>query len=648
MNMLTRFSSVPAKYWFRSISFALILGLLIAWPSASIVAQEEDDIPERPPTEELLPETTVAFVQVDNFQDMIEKFRNSGAGKLYEDESIAALTQGMWSEVENAYNDVKDDVGLELEDITSLPQGEMTFAVIAPRRKNPEFFMLLELNNEDQALDRVLNRGREILEEEEGQEITTETSDDGFEFKKFRIDDRTVKFFQRDGLLVGCTSEDELNAFIDRWMGREVKKVRPLTANRKFVTIMNRCLGTDELKPEARFFVDPIQLAKSATRGNFAAQATINFLPLLGLDGLLGIGGSMLLDEKEFDSVVHGHVLLSNPRGGIFEMIALKPTDYEPEAWVPDDVVNYWTTSWDFDKMLSELTKMIETAQGEGVVDEFIENNINSELQIDLREDLIAQLDGRVTFTQWIQPPAKINSTITLIGIGFRDAEKARELVAKLVDRSNRDLDEDEDPRIVESEYRGVAIWSEPTSRTNRRQERMREFRDRRRQRRLEQGAEPQEDRVELDLQTQTPALAIVGNTLLVTPQSRQFLERAIDTQLGNIPSLRDDDEYLAIEKQMRKLLKNESPCALFFQNPEPQMQLMMDLVNSDNTQKFITQAAEGNKYLTGFKQQLDENPLPDFDKVKQYFTKTGGFATTDDTGYHFLFFNLRPKDEQE
>ena len=92
---------------------------------------------------------------------------------------------------------------------------------------------------------------------------------------------------------------------------------------------MNRCLGNNELEPEARFFIDPIGLTRSATRGNFAAQAAINFLPIIGLDGLLGVGGSMLLSEDDFESVVHGHILLSNPRKGILEMLALKPTDYQ-------------------------------------------------------------------------------------------------------------------------------------------------------------------------------------------------------------------------------------------------------------------------------------------------------------------------------
>ena len=50
---------------------------------------------------------------------------------------------------------------------------------------------------------------------------------------------------------------------------------------------MNRCRGSKDLKPEARFFVDPIELAKSATRGDAGSQLVINFLPVFGLDGVV-------------------------------------------------------------------------------------------------------------------------------------------------------------------------------------------------------------------------------------------------------------------------------------------------------------------------------------------------------------------------
>ena len=175
-----------------------LLGFTLIVPLAA--ATQEDDIPDRPATENLLPETVVVFVQVDNYREMAEKFRQSAGGQMMQDESVAPLVDGLWEEARSAYDEnARDEVGLELNDLTSLPEGELTFAVIAPRRKNPEFFMLLELNNENERLDKVLNRGRELVEEESGEAIETESTEDGFEIEKFRADDRIVPFLPAQG-----------------------------------------------------------------------------------------------------------------------------------------------------------------------------------------------------------------------------------------------------------------------------------------------------------------------------------------------------------------------------------------------------------------------------------------------------------------
>ncbi len=607
--------------------------LSIAGLSANLFGQDQPA--ERPPTQDLLPETTVAFFQIDNFRDLVVKMNESSMGQFAQDEAVAPLLAGLWDEAKTAYDDVKDQVGVSLEDLQSLPAGEMTFAVISPRRKKPEFLLVFELDDENEAVDRVLNRGRELIQEG-GEEITSEESDDGIEFESFMVDDKKVKFFRKDGLMVGSSSEEELDAFIDRWMGREVEKVRPLSANRKFVTIMNRCVGTKDLKPEARFFIDPIAFAKSATQGNFGAQAAINFLPILGLDGLLGFGGSMILTEDEFESVLHAHLLLASPRKGLFEMVALKPTNYEPESWLPADTMVYATTSWDIDKMLAEVSKMVDMYMGEeGTVDEWIENNINAEVGFDLKADVLEHLTGRLTFLQWLEKPVRFNSQVAMFAFGIKDGnveafEKSLEQVVSRINSENEG-EEDADDRLIETDYKGIRIWSTDSTRTK-------EQFDRQRERRIERG------QPDIDVNIPEPCFAIVGNSLLISVQSRKFMEHAIDAEQGDVPSLNADPTYQVVAEKMTRLLKTDMPCAMSYSNPEDSMRFMFDLLKTDSVNGMISSGAEGNKYIAGIKNRLDKNPLPDFDDIKKYFKPSGSFATTDDTGYHFLIFGLREK----
>lgn len=614
---------------FFALLFSLLLG--VPWATAS---PQEDAIPERPNTEALLPETTVAVVQIPNFRDAWEKSKKSQGGQFWQDEEIAPLVSGLWQEAELAYEDVKADVGLELSDFTSLPDGEMTFAVIGPRRKNPEFLLMLELSEDDGALDRVLDRGRELIKQE-GSELEESTSDDGFDIESFNLEGgRRVYFFRRDGFVIGCTSEDELNDLIDRWMGREVKKTRPLSANRKYVTIMNRCNGTDDLQAEFKFFVDPIALAKSSFRGNAGAQFAINLLPLLGLDNLSGVGGAYYLDEEDYDIVAHIHVLIANPRTGIFALLAFKPTDYEPDSFIPNDVVNHGMISIDAQEAYAELTKIVDSFNEDGFFEKAVQSNINDEIGIELKEDLIDAMDGRITFAQWIEKPVVAQSAVVAFAFKLKEPEKFESFMQKLLVKAEEDFspatDEEgnevggEELPFVGRDYLGVTVYGEPRSTIERRKERFNR-----------RGGG-------MTIKFESPSMAIIGDSFVISVNSYKLLEKMIETHQGENPSLRDDEDYIRLVDESRKLLKNELPIGNFYSNPEGFVEWMMDLVKSENMQQVMGKAAESSKYAAGFKKRLDENPLPEMGRLRKYFAKSGGFVTDDDTGLHLLQFTMK------
>ena len=71
-----------------------------------------------------------------------------------------------------------------------------------------------------------------------------------------------------------------------------------------------------------------------------------------------------------------------------------------------------------------------------------------------------------------------------------------------------------------------------------------------------------------------------------------------------------------------------------------------MELANTDQTKEVLDSAAENNKYLSGLKQRLEENPLPEFEQLEKYFSQSGGYMSDDDTGLHMLFFTLKSDEE--
>ena len=626
------------------LSSALVVAVLTLPICSAFASPQEDSIPERPKTEMILPETTVALVQLPDFQAAVEKMRETGAGKMMADDAVASLVDGLWQEAESAYDDVKEDVGVELSDLTALPDGEITFAVIAPRRSNPEYMIIMDLNEEEGALDRVMERGREMLlqdEEVEGDEDSL--NEDGFQIESFKADGKRVHFFRHENTIVASTSVSELDDLIERWLGREVEKTRPLASNRKFVTIMKRCTSPQDLEPEFRFFVDPIAVAKSSTRGNAAARFTINLLPLLGFDSLSAIGGALFLDEEEYESVMHAHVLLTNPRTGIFALLAFRPTEYEPEEFIPQSAVNHMMVSLDAPKAYAELTKIVDSFMSPGDFENVVDKNVNQELGLDLKQDIIDSIDGRITFFQWIEEPAFLNGTRSCIAFRLKDPENFEMLMDKMTERLNDDFGGN-DESIEKRDYRDVTIYAEPRAKVEERNERMKKRLGRRRS--GKRRAITSEPEVRMERRVESPQLAIFCDCLVVSLDSNNLMQTMIDTFQGEGDRLVDDHNYARIVDESRRLLSNELPMANFYSDPKRQLKWLLELANTDQTKEVLDSAAENNKYLSGLKQRLEENPLPEFEQLEKYFSQSGGYMSDDDTGLHMLFFTLKSDEE--
>ncbi len=626
---------------FGSLRSFLKLAWVIAISSAlfgmSAVAQD------RPSTDDLLPETTVVFVQIDNWRDFAEKFRQASLGRLLDDERIAPIFGNIRDEVQDTYfsKDLEENLSVGLEGLINLPQGEITFAIVAPRRKSPEYIVIVQTDPESETPDQILTRFRQGLVEERGGGASVAENDDGFEIETFsNSNGDKFKYFRKDGLFVGSTSEEELDHLIDRWMGRTVEKIRPLSQNRKFITILNRCRGSKDLKPEARFFFDPIEYTKSSTRGDVGSQFLLTLLPVLGLDGLLGVGGSILLSEDEFQSLVHAHVLLAEPRKGVFQAFALRPTDYRPEPWMPADTVSYLTTSWDFQQMLAELTKMIEFFQPEGTVDKFFEEGLDNESGLDFREEVIANFTGRVTWAK-IDPKIRRDGSNLIFAFEVNDHAKMEFTLKAMFEGMNKRMREragvemeDYWREFSHKDHLIVSILMES-------EESRKMSREYHNQWRREQGMRVYETEFELD--PFAPSFAVVDNYLVYSSRSRRAVERMIDTLQGDAESLRQNDDFKRLADKMTRSLKSDMPSAVFYTNPRPLFRWIFDTLRNENNQAAIAERADEVEFLRRIKNVYDKHPLPDFSEIEHYFQPQGGFMTSDDTGLHFMFFEVRP-----
>ena len=612
----------------------IFLALLLA-PMSSAVAQRN---PDRPNIEDLLPETTVAFVQIPDVRDLIEKTKDSAGMQMLKDEEVAPMYERMIEEGRTAYGKVEEQVGLSLDELQSIPSGEMVFCTIAPRRKNPAFMFILEVGEDNDAAEKALGVARDKLVEA-GNTAEDEELESGVSVEKLSIDGMIWFKAQREGLVIACSNEKVLNDFFLRWDGEEVKKVRPLSKNRKFITIMNRCRSKKELPSDVRFFVDPIGIFKSAGRGNVQMQLAIAFLPSLGLDSLLGVGGSMIFGDDEYETIAHGHLLLSSPRKGVTKVISLKPGDYEPESWMPFDAHSYTTTSWDVPQMYNEIRGLVDLTMDEGAFDNMVQENIDDRLEMSLEEDILSQFSGRISFGQVTSVPGKLNSASWIVGLGLNNAKDATEMGEKLVDFLNENGLEGS---IEKTEYEGIVNWAVSESAIEAQNERRMERRRERNRRRGREEDDMEEMRATVRLPR--PTFAIIDNTLVITDSIEAF-EKAVATHKGESESLKNDAGFVKMADQMTRLLGTDMPVALSYNQPKYTFQSFLEYGNADSTKALLSSQAENSddgSFWKVLKGVMDDHELPSSETLSKYIAPQGWFATSDDTGYHFLWFQER------
>ncbi len=610
----------------RSLMLGLTIATLQSWFVAAAAAQQ------RPKAVDLLPEKTVLYVQLDDVKQFIQDMSASGFGQMLQDERIAPFVTELYGEAKAAYQDIEEQVGVSFDELESLPQGEICFAIVTPRRDDPAFVLVIDVNAETGAAQKLIDRGTSLAE---GEGAVTEVQEQmGLQIHSVvESGDEQVHYVLHEGTFIAATNPTVLSEMLIRWKGEPDSEDRSLAENRKFVTIMNKCRSTEDLPMAMSFFVDPIAMVRGFTRGDLGTRAMLAALPVLGLDGLLAVGGASVFNEQGYESVFHLHVLLANPRAGIFEMIALKPGQYEPEPWVPDDVVTYVTSSWDIRKFMVELEKIVDTFGGEGFMQSQIDNNVNEELGINLQTDLIENLEGRITYIQWIADPPRFNSQINGLGVRVNDVEKASNLIESLLARVDENRDD-----IVQSTYEGIDYWHSARAFGP-------DERDQEEALRRTSGADADEDlSANIALRPVQPCFGFVGDNFILT-ESKAFFERVIRTYNGDEPKLADDELFRRTTEEMVRLLDTGLPSVTMYQRPDLAFRMWFDLLKTENTQSLLARGADQNKYVRGLKRVVDENPLPEFDEVKHYFAPSGAFIVNDETGFHLLAFQFKPED---
>jgi hypothetical protein len=566
---------------------------------------------QRPIAPKLLPEQTLVYFRIANAPELIEKFQQTATGKIAKDEQLKPLLGSLWQIAVDAFQKAEQEVGVGLNELLKIPQGEVCIAVVAPEQGAPRSVAWIDCGDKIITAEKLLDRGEKELTDRgaaRNVEVLGDVELVSIEVPNAR--DRKIAYFIREQTLVISSDVDLAKQVLAQMRGEETEDTVTLADNRKFTSIMSRSLGTKGEEPQVTWFVDPMELVRRLGRGNASAQTGLAIVSGLGLDGIKGLGGSLAFATEEYDGIFHSHILLENPRKGVVEALALQPGDIDPEPWVPADVESYITMNWDVNKTYAEVVRLYELFRGgEGTWKSQVLASITDRVGIDLEKDLIGGVSGRFSMITWMEKPARINSQSTLIAIKLNDAAVSRKVLDRLIERFP--------DRTTKKSYGGITYHEAPLDRNR---------------------PQPLSEEV---FRPQVGCIAVMDDYLVLT-NNPKLLQQAIITKSDPSRNLATELDYKIIASKIKRHLGESQAGLIAFSRPEEGMRQLYDLASSQVVRGGLKTQIGENKFFKGVDDALTANPLPPFSVLAQYLAPSGALLTNDETGFHYMAFSLK------
>lgn len=624
----------------RNARFRLVLPVALGLSLfASTLRGETGEIPGAP---HLLPEDTLAYFRLDNADEYREDMSNSSVGKMLADPAMRPLAGDVYRTMAELFEQFGSAVGLSLDELLAIPSGQVAAAAMPGNLSDREEEMLQQEEGADddspEAIRRRIARKRrqqnaiagvfmidagdnvdnllglvEKLEERitQGGYVRRTTEIEGTTLVRLlppRPGRPEIEYFERSHNIVFGIGHDTASKVLDHWLDRSDEST--LADRTDFASVMSRCVGAEETRPQVTFFLDPYHLVERLVKRGGAAALVWPIVEELGISKVRGIGGSVFSGGEVFEGIMHMHVLIDPPRDGFFGVLRPEQGDSMPPKWVPADVAAYTSIHWDFQTTYENLDKVLEKFQGEEPLRRFIEDPAKQRLGISFREEIIDNLTGRYASAGWIEPPVKLNSQAQAYALELKDPLEAKSTIAKLRERRPNDLQ-------VESIGGTVVYFAKRSRREN----------------------------MPAGLRTPEPGLMILGDWIIFS-DSREFLTRITRANNDAMPRLLNVPEYELVTSELGGKLDGEKPFMVSFMRGADYMRQMYELARSPDTRKFLRRAAENNPVAAKVVAMLDRNEMPDFEQFEKYYAPSGTFAYDEPGGIHLGSFTLRAEIE--
>lgn len=586
---------------------------------------------DRPDIGMLLPEDTSLLISIPDAQRFLRAVDNTTYADLLHDKRVQPLLRRVWEIIQEPRQQFEERLGMSLSELAELPQGAINFALFSLGDPAPAAVLMVDVGKDAKSVAPLLER----------LELELLNTGAGFEQRQvrgsvasvFRFEDdppREMTISLRDRTLLLTTGVVALEEVLKRWDGDREDGVLEKSNNYVETLRYSRVQGANSTHAFA--YLQPLELYRGLIVDNLAAQASMVFVPLLGLDGVRGIGGNLIFHQRPFDSVLHLHLLLDKERRGVVKALDFGEADLVPEPWVSDDVVQYQTMHWNVKKTLAVVRDTLADFQGEGVFETFVTGRVSDALGIDFERDFVSALTGDFVRLSWIleaeaptgdleqDAASELQREAWAIAMRVKDAEQFEGIVHRMADNWGE--------RVKREEFDEAIVYSSnPVV--------------------VDEGDEDGERRARRRRRRRGPPSGCFGliSNYLVVADRVEAVQRMIDSLDRGSP-LADSPIFESAVKAAKGNFGGGYPASLSFTRNDLVMEFRWSLLRSELLRLQLRQWFEGNDFVLELVDALEQHPLPPWSQVEQYVAPSISVIADNENGVHYTLFRLKPQED--
>lgn len=411
------------------------------------------------------PDSTQIFFSINNVKDLGDHWSETQLHAALSAPQFQEFRDSLRQQLEEAW---PNRLGLDLDDFTALPSGEIAGGLIAIPGKKPGFAVMMNVaGNASEVNEFLVRLIRETTSKQNGEakkerivvgrqaaEATVLT------FPNAKTGAVTTAWYVALPQLLVATDQKYLAELLLRKLAGE--QLPALDSRPEYQAIFSRCSAdaASKTEPQIRFFANPL-LAGEAIRSLVPADELKGQSPFVALSnqgfaGIKGVGGTIDFTSEGYECVYRVKVYIPEPATKALRMLSFANVEnLDPPQWVGQNSTRYTLVNMNALTTFNNIGPLFDEFIGtEGAWNDVLDSLEKDKLgpQVNLRSELVANFGRQISSTNAFDPDAVDDGEKFVLSFNILPGKE--EIVSDALARMF-----ESDPDFQKKEIEGSTFW---------------------------------------------------------------------------------------------------------------------------------------------------------------------------------------------